>query len=141
MKVAFYIAKHGDWFDKAIAFWTQSKYSHVELVLDNKNLCYSASNRSNSVRLAHLDLSHFDVFEIDETMVKFDDVYKRIDTTIGKKYDWVGIFFHQFLPFKTQDKKKFWCSEAVGYVLGIHGYQLNPQELFEEMKFQGFIDG
>lgn len=83
MRIAFYEASKGNWFDKAIGYWTASKWCHCELVFDEKvdiptgfiampgdapdidvRLCFSSSPRnagvgdvaSNGCRFKHIDL-------------------------------------------------------------------------------------
>lgn len=131
MRVAFYLAEHGDWFDKAIAIWTRSKYSHVELVLGG-TMCISASSRQGRVRTEDIDIygGHWEVVEFD-IEIPPAELQRRIDRVLGAGYDWLGIFFYKFLPFRTQDRKKYWCSEVVAYLLGIEDDKLSPQELYE----------
>lgn len=125
----FYKAEYGSWVDKLIAWWTDSKYSHVELHVGNGQF-FSSSPREGEVRYKYIDIKqeHWDIVLL-PVDTKVDLI--RMEGLIGKKYDWLGIFMHQFLPLNTQWSFKWWCSEAIGYVLGLDNFRINPQELYE----------
>lgn len=153
MKVAFYIAKHGNFMDKLIAWWTaplSKKFnneflelpSHVELVLSYQrqksqdgtpiSYCFSSSQRDGGVRHTYINLAngHWLVKDLQE----FDNyeatmIAERIRDLKGKGYDWLGILFTFIYPFRAQDQNKWWCSEAVAYVIGEDKYHIHPLDL------------
>ena len=129
MKVAFYKAEYGTWFDKLIAFWTRSKYSHVELITDTGN-AFSASDRAGKVRFANInfDSGHWDLMNVSQDPKQ---VSKRMAEILGKPYDFKGVFFWFVIPHSYEAKDKYWCSEAVAYVLGIIPSTISPQRLYE----------
>ena len=132
MKLAFYRGRYGTLADWAIILWTMGLYSHVELVFSN-GTSFSSSGRDGGARFAEIGYSHKERWEF----VKLDidgeeekEIWNECKRLIGKKYDWLGIFFHQFLPLNTQDDDKWWCSEIVAYILGILPFRISPNKLY-----------
>ena len=75
MKLAFYLAENGTFFDKLIASWSGlgkggARFSHVELVIGEPEgeppLCFSSSPRDGGVRTKHIDLSsgHWEIVDV-----------------------------------------------------------------------------
>jgi hypothetical protein len=116
-RLAFYKAKNGDIFDKLIAWWTRSPYSHCEIVIGNK--WYSSSPRDGRVRKAIIEPNPDSWDYIDVPMNTMDEVlvetlFKKYD---GAKYDFMGILLSQILPLGMHSKSKWFCSEICAYVL------------------------
>ena len=137
IKLAFYKGK-GDFFDKLIRIWTNSPYSHVEIIING--IWYSASPRDGRVRAKKIDPnpSHWDFIEIPsknaENMVKF------IESQLGKKYDWLGILLSQIIPLGEENPNRWFCSEICsaavkkgGKKLKNHPQWYSPARLFEEL--------
>lgn len=130
-RVAFYKAKHGNIVDKAIAWWTNSEYSHVELVCCG--LWYSTSPRDLRVRRQKLipKESHWDYIDVDIDPAWVD---KLFENTQGAKYDWTGIFLTQFIPLDIHNRKRYFCSEWVADALKFqkpHSY--SPEDLYKKL--------
>ena len=90
-KVAFYKGK-GRWHNRFIRYWTRSKYSHAELVIDEE--CYTIEpfivegvrkTKCNYVE-SEWDFISFHITE--EQKKIFLRFYSK---TKGQKYDWVGM--------------------------------------------------
>ncbi len=64
--------------------------------------------------------------EIDEYIL--EAVY---DEHQGKGYDWLGIFFSQWIPLNIHQKSKCYCSEFCAEVLQLDKTGVSPQELYE----------
>lgn len=130
-QLAFYIAKHGNIVDKAIAWWTNSKYSHVELVIDG--MWYSTSPRDLKVRAKRLipKEGHWDFVDVDvDTTYAIEFFF----LTSGRPYDWLGIWLTQFLPFNLHERKKFFCSEWCARALQYDkAHQYSPEKLYRKV--------
>ena len=118
MKIAFYkgppklrLHKFTHWL---ICLVTSSKYSHCELVIDG--LCYTSSVNDGGVRSKriNLDSGHWDVVDVagDKAAAK-----AWFDARIGRAYDWVGVA-RFLLPFMSNNKDQWFCSEAVSEAMG-----------------------
>jgi hypothetical protein len=129
MKVQFYIASNGNLFDKIIAWWTNSLFSHVEIDMEN-GMGFSASNRWNCVRYAMIDFNNGNWKSVDVD-IDLDLVKLRADKITGKKYDYIGVFLWFVIPKSYQHPKRYWCSEAVAHVLGLENDKISPQRLYE----------
>lgn len=130
-RLAFYVAKHGNLVDKAIALWTGSKYSHVELVINSD--WYSTSPREGKVRRKKLIPKewHWDFVEVQANISHVVDLY---DKTRGSKYDWKGIWLTQFFPFDRHSKNKYFCSEWCAKALQLDKpYKYSPGRLYKKV--------
>lgn len=107
-----WVRKIGHW---VVCVFTRSKYSHVELVIDD--ICYTSSAREGGVRSKAIDLASgkWDVYDI-----RGDQVSARAWFTahMGEKYDWCGVFRFAF-PFLPRRNGDWFCSEAVAAALGL----------------------
>lgn len=106
-QLAFYKGK-GDLTDKAIRLWTDSKYSHVELIIDG--IWYSTSPRDLCVRAKRIvaNAEHWDFVDVEIDRLSVEALYTN---TKGAKYDWLGIILSQFLPLDIHSRKRWFCSE------------------------------
>ena len=132
-QVAFYRADNPNakWYDKLIAWWTDSKYSHCELVIDD--IWYSSSPRYGKVRAKQIipKKDHWDFINVEidkEQFLKF--FYKNKD----KKYDWKNIFCNQIIPCNLQNPNKWICSEFVGTAIFQKEFKGSPQDLYIKIK-------
>ena len=90
-KVAFYKGK-GRWHNRFIRYWTKSKYSHAELIIDEE--CYTIEPFSlEGVRKTECSYNEADwdfiSFEISEEQKEIFN--KFFNKTKGQGYDWVGM--------------------------------------------------
>lgn len=129
MKLAMYKGPPDDlihWIGHAgVCLRTWSRYSHCEAVFGELDAtghatCWSASNRDGGVRKKRikLDSGHWDVFdlpwadELDEAVAENWFIAHE-----GAGYDWLGNAGF-VLPWRTEDREKFFCSEAVAAAFG-----------------------
>lgn len=130
-QLAFYIGK-GNIVDKAIRLWTKSKYSHVELILNDE--WYSTSPRLLQVskRYINPNIDSWEYVEIEIDTLHISDFYEK---TAGKKYDWLGIALSQFMPFDTQSKDRWFCSEWCAEALKLSSSnRYSPEKLYQHVK-------
>jgi hypothetical protein len=116
-------------FDRLIRLWTGSRFSHVELVVDN--IAYGADAWEGKVRTKFVNTfnpEHWDVVPV--ALVK-DRTW--INAQVGKKYDWLGIFGF-FMPFRVQDKRRWYCSEFCAELTGVETRPISPQKLFDAVR-------
>lgn len=139
MLVAFYKSKER-LFNRAVAWWTNGEYSHVEVVLERSDsgryLCGSSSHMDGGVRLKEIDVydGHWDILEVDFDQ---DAVRSWFVRNQGVKYDILGLL--GFVGRRgTQDAEKQFCSEAVGSSLGLkEPWRFDPNTLARVLEFIG----
>ena len=109
MKLAFYKYKYGNWKDYLIAKATSSKYSHVELILNN-NISVSSSPRDGGVRFKKIVYvpERWDFIDLGIKEVNIDN------SLLKYGYDWEAIFLHKF---GLNAYEKITCSDLVFYLL------------------------
>ena len=130
MKLAFYKAK-GDWVDLLIRVFTNSKYSHVEVV-HNKDW-YSSSPRDGGVRVKQIqdDGNSWDFIEVD---IDKERLYQKYREYKGRGYDFKAILLSNILPIGWHSKSKMTCSEFVADVLGYcNPSKFNPQDILDKL--------
>jgi len=148
MKLAFYIADNGKFYDKLINVWTGNYgYSHVELVFSD-GVSFSASNREGKVRFKeiHYDPKRWVIINLSFSRAEELAIRKAAIKLINKKYDWKGVLLHQFIGriighitsdydiIALQSKNKWWCSEIVAFLLGFRKFRIHPNKLAEKYK-------
>ena len=118
MQVALYKGPPADLAHKlahwAVCVFTRSIYSHCELVIDG--VCWSASARDGGVRRKLIDLQsgRWDVFPIHGDRAS---AWAWFTAHEGQRYDWAGVMRFS-LPFLTNSRTRWFCSEAVAAALG-----------------------
>ena len=127
-KLAFYKGK-GNWVDLLIRVFTNSKYSHVEIVI-NKDW-YSSSPRDGGVRVKQIindgNSSDFVEVEIDK-----ERLYQKYREYKGRGYDFKGILLSNVLPIGWHSKNKMTCSEFCADVLGYSEPEMySPERLYK----------
>lgn len=135
MKVAFYIAEYGNFYDKLISIWTGSIFSHCELIFSDGE-AFSASPMFKGTRFIcskKFNKKHWIFLDLDISMDQENEIRYKSTQLLYTKYDWVGIFLSQVLPFKIQDEQKWWCSEICAYLLGLKNKNLSPKQLLLEL--------
>lgn len=137
MKIAFYIAKHGTILDKFIAFITNSKYSHCELVFSD-GVFGSASSRDNGVRLKKISLNyHWELFDLNVGKTEEDYMRYWFSINCGQKYDWPGSIMSVFgINWSTHDRK--FCSYVCGALLGTDSI-VTPEKLHKNLIRENII--
>ena len=138
MKIAFYLGKHGTFYDKVICLATFSKYSHCEIVFSD-GMCASASCRDDGIRFKKIDLEEkwvvFDLLsQFDEAAIKY-----WFNLHDSDKYDYLGAFGSVLNIDSTSDSKKY-CSYACATVLGIDPI-ITPGALYKKLIKEKMING
>ena len=130
-KLAFYKGK-GNLVDLLIRVFTNSKYSHVEIVI-NKDW-YSSSPRDGGVRIKQIvdDGNSWDFIEVD---IDKERLYEKYREYRGRGYDFKGILLSNILPIGWHSKDKVTCSEFVADALGyIEPSKYSPQDVLNKIK-------
>lgn len=115
VKLAMYKGKGGIG-NAAIRWWTDSEYSHCELVVEG--WCYSSSLMDGGVRAKKIDLDsgHWDVYEL--PWANATDILHYFHKSDPYKYSIVSLVTSQvFNRNKKEDTKQFcsqWCANALG---------------------------
>jgi hypothetical protein len=135
MKLAFYKGVYGNVLDWLIMLWTMGQYSHVELVFSD-GVSFSSSQWDGGVRFKKINYSHkerWGFIELEIAEEKEQELREKCEKLVGKKYDWLGIMFDQFIPLNTQDSDRWWCSEIVAHILDIEPERVSPNRLYRRM--------
>lgn len=136
MKIAFYLAKYGNTYDKAISITTFSKYSHCELVFSD-GMCGSASPRDGGVRLKKITLDdHWHVFDL-PTDLDEDFIRYWFAVNDDLKYDWIGAIA-SVVNIDLSSEGKRYCSQICGDLLWLDT-TITPGGLFRKLKSIGYI--
>jgi hypothetical protein len=124
IKVAFYKGR-GRLRDRFIRWYTNSPYSHVELVLpDDKGWIGIYPPDSPRVRKNTLNNNNeyeWDSIEFEITRGQLDSINDFYELTNNQSYDWVGMILSHTLPFQVKRINKWYCSEWVAYALALSG--------------------
>ena len=132
--------------NKLIQWWTNSRYFHVEICIDNTWIT-SCPDKGGVIkkRLRTNKGSNWDYFEIkvhELTPIQQLILCDFINKQIGTGYDWLGIYSRVFTIFRD-DRTKWFCSEIctkllqlmyVKEVLDYEPYQVTPGLLYNLLK-------
>lgn len=137
MKLLFYKGK-GNLLDKLIRYVTKSKYSHIELSMDNmndKHRCWSSSNRDKGVRTKVIDTSsgHWDIIDIGPYGHRAVETWFEDHENLP--YDYLGLL-GTIIPINIFSRKDKWfCSECVAKVLDIDNpWKQTPESIYKHFK-------
>lgn len=139
LKIAFYIAEHGDIIDKIISLVTLSKYSHCELIFDNGEWA-SSSPRDGGIRIKVIeaDPTHWDIFELNLWYTpEKQEFYEKLVRhwfvlNDYKTYDWIGAIGSLFHIDLTSNDKEF-CSQACACMIGLEDTIITPGNLYNTL--------
>lgn len=132
IEVAFY-RDSGRFLDRVIRWWTNSQFSHCEIVLSrngNEAVLFSASARDGGVRKVTRNLlpDRWDIITVGR--VNRQDLDRLIIEEAGAGYDYLGLFGSQFFASGWQSRKRWFCSEICAEVLGLPDPQrYSPESL------------
>jgi hypothetical protein len=120
IRIAFY--KGVDcWHNRLISWWTASPYSHAELVLPDNITWISISPFVNCKVTARPKLTYnkneWDFLTFEVTQKQYHTILKFYEQTAGCRYDWIGMFLSQFVPFHIKQRNRWYCSEWIAYAL------------------------
>jgi len=144
IQLCFYIADKGMIGDKLVAWKTNSKYSHVELIIDDLRVS-SIIGKGVHVTNRGINEDYYDIinFTLDITLARYNEVMKWIKLQDKKYYDNIGILLSQLFPFGINDENKWFCSEIVCKVLQLLGHPIvfdmvpnltTPEDLYAGFK-------
>jgi len=105
-------------FDRVIQYWTNSRYSHCELVINN--ICYSSSYKDNGVRcksINYTDSSKWDLYPVE--WVNSDKVLEYYEQTKNYKYSVLDLIFTQLFKSTLDEEGAIYCSAWCAAALGI----------------------
>jgi uncharacterized protein YycO len=140
MRLAFYKGTKAEnpnakLFDIAVCAWTGGRFSHCELVIsgtDDKAVCWSSSQRDGGVRRKTIDLMTGRWVIVD--LPFYVDGLAAVSWFIqheGQPYDIAGLFGF-ILPWRTEDKDKWFCSESCAAAIKIaNHWKIHPNKLHE----------
>ena len=119
----------GDFLNRLIRWWTNSPYSHCELVV--RGTCYSSSVRDGGVRakVMALPADKWDVIELpwadDDAVTDWFIAHER------DRYGWLDLLTGQLLGMQ-RDHRGVFCSEACAKALGLrNATRMSPQALLD----------
>lgn len=128
VQLAMYKAR-GDIFNRLIRWWTNSPYSHCELVV--RGNCYSSSVRDGGVRVKTMALPSDKWDLISLPWADADAVTDWFIAHERDRYGWLDLLTGQLLGMH-RDHRGVFCSEACAKALGLRGAtQLSPQALLD----------
>ncbi|HYF18683.1 MAG TPA: hypothetical protein VEA40_12515 [Ramlibacter sp.] len=117
-------------FDQLVCAWPRSagRFSHVELVGPD-GVCFSSSKRDGGVRGKRIDLASGRWVLARHA----GDERRALEWFFrhhGEPYDTAGLLGF-VLPWRTQDRRAWFCSEAVAAALGLpRSWELSPNHLY-----------
>ena len=100
---------------KLVCWWTQSEYSHCELVVDGT--CYSSSARDGGVRCKRIDMAPEWWRLVEIRGYTSSGILARFNETKGARYGWMDILCRQILRLPIKSNGYFcseWCAMALG---------------------------
>lgn len=149
MYIAFYKYQHGNWQDKLVAWFTGSRYSHVEMVFDNGD-CISSSLRDDGVRVKKIRMADEKWLLLRLNVTKRQEQKMRLWLAhrIGASYDFKGLLLSHVFPLGMHDKQNFFCSELLTLALqyaqvvdvSIDANEVSPQLLLEMLEEKRLYD-
>lgn len=126
-------------FDNLICLVTRSRFSHVELAVEQRGnyyKCWSSSARDGGVRSAWIDITseRWVVVNIKRETDRFD-VENTLNRYKGDKYDYVGLISTLIKSDIFNSSDKWFCSEIISSVLGFgKSYTFSPEDLYNAFK-------
>lgn len=102
---------------RAIQWWTNSIYSHCELVVDG--VSYSSSAMDGGVRRKIIDMDSDKWDFLDLPWADADVVINYFKETDHHKYGWLGLITGQLLNLNRANSDTQFCSQWCAGALGI----------------------
>ena len=121
IKLAFKKVDTNSFYSKVISKWTKSKYTHVEVIIEDK---WISSDTDTGVRIRELlpltDKYDYVDMTIPVLLENHNFIMELIINQDIKGYDYYGIIFAQFLPFRYESRDKWYCPELVTKILQMY---------------------
>lgn len=125
IQIAFYKGGKKNWHHRFIRWWTKSKYSHAELVLNEGELWVSISPFLYSKVTTRIKVdwesNDWDFIEFKITDLQMASLKDFIAETTGDGYDWPGMLLSQILPCIIKSRRKWYCSSWIAHALSHSG--------------------
>jgi hypothetical protein len=121
LRAAFYKGTHAGLpgiYNRLVRWWTRSPYSHVELILPAFGSAASSSAMDGGVRFKAIDFDAALWDFVDLPADLSDGAEAWFNQHYGDGYDYLGNV-HFVLSAVGDDKRKWFCSEAVAAALGM----------------------
>lgn len=135
MQVAFYKGRTR-LFNRLVSWWLRGPYSHCELVLytspQGVSTCASASYLDGGVRVKYmpLDPAHWDMMDLPGSVT---DAVEWLAEHNHQGYDVLGLLGFVWRR-QSDDKSKWFCSEAVAAMLGLpEPWRFDPMTLYSTL--------
>ena len=120
----------GTLFNRLIRWWTNSAYSHCELVING--MCYSSSIRDGGVRGKAMALPADKWDLIDLPWADADTCQEWFNEHAHDKYGFTDLILCQLLGAR-RDHRGVFCSEACAKALGLrNSTRMSPQALLDD---------
>jgi len=129
---------------KIIRWWTNSKYHHTEVFLENSRLI-GATVENNVYSLPVTEVpANCDVIDlsINVTAAQLDIIENWVSSVVGHKYDYLGIVLSQVLPARIDSPSRWFCSElstkilqlfVVKQVISLTPNMISPEKLHKAL--------
>jgi len=147
--VIYLVTRVAKWYnplDVVLAYVLKSKYIHSELYFpDKKNKkqsSFSSRGRTKNMtpRFKGANFAHVNYKKgkwvwdkISINSAEYQEIIAMCYDIVGKGYDTAGAVGNCGFNLPIDNRKKFWCSEAIAYVLGMKHDNLTPSELREKI--------
>ena len=122
IQIAFFRGK-GNCVNSVVRWWTNSIYSHAEIILPDGYTWIGISpflkSKVDERKKIFFELQEWDFIDIEITEEQYNIIMEFYEDTKGQGYDWIGMLLSQFLPCKIKHKKRWYCSEWISYALRI----------------------
>jgi len=123
--------------DKSISWWTNSMYSHCEIVVNRTHITVAPETGIVIDDAIPEDKTPkvWDIIELsyEVTQKQYLDCMQFIHSLEDAEYDWKGILLCQFLKIGLDRTDKWYCSELVSKILQILGeekmYYIEPHRI------------
>lgn len=115
---------------RAIQWWTNSIYSHCELVVDG--VSYSSSAMDGGVRgkIIDMDPDKWDFLEL--PWVRPESVIDYFQLTDDYKYGWGGLVTSQLFNLNRTDKSTTFCSQWCAAAIALpNAASYSPKTLYD----------
>jgi len=140
LRAAFYKGTHAGLpgiYNRLVRWWTRSPYSHVELLFHDGKEAASSSYMDGGVRFKAIDFDPelWDFVDVPATAEWAVSAYLWFIDHHGQAYDLLGNM-HFVLSAIGDDKRKWFCSEAVAAALGMpNPERFDPGTLHAALSF------
>jgi hypothetical protein len=136
LRAAFYRGTHAGLpgiYNRLVRWWTRSQYSHVELILHFAAASSSAMDGGVRFKKIDFDPALWDFVDLPPELAAGAEAW--FNEHYGQPYDYLGNV-HFVLSAVGDDKRKWFCSEAVAAALGMpNPERFDPGTLHAALSF------